>query len=120
MYVASNTTGNKGGRPKAELKYDMALVKDLASIFCTQQEIANIMGVSVRTLQRNAEFCHIYAIGIDNAKSNLRRAQMKLALSGNASMLMWLGKQYLNQREPLMDNSIPADEVESDMESYEG
>ena len=30
-------------------------------------------------------------------RQSLRRAQIKSALSGNATMLIWLGKQYLGQ-----------------------
>ena len=32
-------------------------------------------------------------------KISLRRAQYQLALKGNSSMLIWLGKQYLDQAE---------------------
>ena len=32
-------------------------------------------------------------------RQSLRRAQIKSALSCNASMLIWLGKQYLNQKD---------------------
>jgi hypothetical protein len=108
-----------GGRPKKPLKYDYELIKDLASIFCTQDEIANIMGVSVRKLQYDPEFMRLYKEGIDGARSHIRRAQLKLALGGNATMLVWLGKQYLGQREPIMDMSVPADEITEDMEQYE-
>jgi hypothetical protein len=108
------------GRPTSKLKYDIALVEELAKIFCTQQEIANIMGVSLRTLQRNEEFCRIYNNGIDYAKSTLRRAQFKSAIeSGNVTMQIWLGKQYLSQREPTVDTYIPEDAQEDKMNEYE-
>ncbi len=96
------------GRPKKEMRYDYNLVEELAKIFCTQQEIANIMNVSLRTLQRDEVFCHTYIKGIDNAKSTLRRAQYKSAIeSGNVAMQIWLGKQYLGQHEPkeLLDDA---------------
>ena len=35
----------------------------------------------------------------EGGKVSLRRAQIKLAESGNATMLIWLGKQLLNQRD---------------------
>lgn len=107
-----------GGRPKKAYKYNIELVNDLASIFCTVDEIANIMGVSKRTLERDDEFCRIYKENIDNAKQSLRRAQLKSALSGNTTMLLWLGKQYLGQREPLNDSFIPEEEQEEKMEKY--
>jgi hypothetical protein len=39
------------------------------------------------------------AKGREDIKMTLRRAQIKLALSGNATMLIWLGKQLLSQEE---------------------
>lgn len=83
------------GRPKSNINY--ALVKDLAGIMCTQEEIAGVLHVSVRTLQRSAEFCRIYKDAQEDAKSSLRRAQWKKAHEGNVGMLIWLGKQYLGQ-----------------------
>ena len=64
------------GRPKKEIDYEM--VEKLASIQCTQEEIANFLNISVRTLQRDKEFCRIYKKGIDNGKMSLRRIQYKL------------------------------------------
>ena len=88
---------NKGGRPK--IKIDFALVESLAKIFCTQEEIATVVGCSLSTLAHNAEFLHVYKIGQQHAKSSLRRYQFKMAETSPA-MAIWLGKQYLNQREP--------------------
>lgn len=108
------------GRPKKEMRYDYNLVEELAKIFCTQQEIANIMNLSLRTLQRDDKFCHTYEKGIDYAKSTLRRAQFKSAIeNGNVTMQIWLGKQYLGQREPQAEVTIPEDEQEDKMSEYE-
>ena len=89
------------GRPKKEIDYEM--VEKLASIQCTQEEIANFLNISVRTLQRDKEFCRIYKKGIDNGKMSLRRIQYKLA-EKNTSMAIWLGKQYLGQKD-FIENS---------------
>uniref|UniRef100_A0A6H1ZPB8 Uncharacterized protein n=1 Tax=viral metagenome TaxID=1070528 RepID=A0A6H1ZPB8_9ZZZZ len=87
------------GRPKKILDYK--IINDLASIFCTQEEIAHILGVAVDTLQRDKDFSGIYKKGLETAKSSLRRAQYKKAIDdGNPAMQIWLGKQYLGQREP--------------------
>jgi len=37
--------------------------------------------------------------GLENGKSSLRRIQWKSALGGNTTMQIWLGKQYLQQRD---------------------
>jgi len=84
------------GRPKKEIDYNA--VEKLANIQCTQEEIANFLELSVRTLQRDEEFCRIYKKGIDSGKMSLRRLQYKLA-EKSASMAIFLGKQYLGQKD---------------------
>lgn len=78
-------------------KVDDAQVEALASICCTQEEIAIIVGCSVDTLQRR------FAVEIENgratAKASLRRQQFKQAMNGHTGMLVWLGKQLLGQRD---------------------
>lgn len=89
-------------RPKKEIDY--TIVEKLASIQCTQEEIANFLDISVRTLQRDDEFCRVYKKGLDNGKMSLRRIQFKMA-EKNPTMALWLGKQYLGQRD-VVDNNI--------------
>lgn len=83
-------------RPKIEIDYQT--VEKLANIQCTQEEIATFLGVSVRTLQRDEEFCRLYKKGQDNGRMSLRRLQFKHA-EKNASMAIFLGKQYLGQKD---------------------
>lgn len=97
-------------RPKKEIDY--ATVEKLASIQCTQEEIANFLDISVRTLQRDEEFCRLYKKGQDNGKMSLRRIQFKLA-EKNTSMAIFLGKQYLGQRDVIeTDNTHEINKVE--------
>ena len=84
------------GRKKIDIDYDM--VQKLSMIQCTQKEIAYILGLSVRTLQRDEKFNEIYNIGKENGKMSL------IAEKGNASMAIFLGKQYLGQRD-VVENS---------------
>lgn len=84
-----------GGRPKKVIDYK--LVAELANIQCTQQEIANVLNMGVRTLQNDEEFMRIYKKGMDEGKMSLRRLQWQKAIQGNTTMLVWLGKQYLGQ-----------------------
>lgn len=92
--VAKKTV-NKGGRPKIEI--DPALVERLAAIHCPNVEIAAAVGCSVDTL--TDRFSDIIAKGRENGKTRLRRKQLEVALTGNVSMLIWLGKQMLGQSE---------------------
>lgn len=84
-----------GGRPKKPVDY--AVVEAMASVMCTQEEIAEHLVISVRTLQRNAEFRRVYKKGQEYAKASLRRMQWKTAQAGNVTMQIWLGKNYLDQ-----------------------
>ena len=103
---------NKGGRPKKEIDY--GLVKKLASIHCTQEEIADVLKLSTRTLQRDDKFCLIYKENIATLKTKIRRWQINAASKGNTGMLVWLGKQYLDQREPMsLDVSLPDNYLEA-------
>ena len=67
------------GRGRPRAGVDPQTVERLAAILCTVQEIAAVCGCSRDTLK------------------------------GNATMLIWLGKQYLGQREPRSDEDAPQD-----------
>lgn len=94
-------------RPKKEIDY--ALAEKLSAIMCSQEEIANILEVSVRTLQRDAEFCRVFKKGQDKGKMGLKRKQFEVANKGNTAMLIWLGKNYLGQKEVPDDFGIAED-----------
>ena len=67
---------------------------------CTDEEIAGILGCS-RDIFYNDDNAELYRQAIEKGKqggkASLRREQWKLAQKGNASMLIWLGKQWLGQ-----------------------
>lgn len=86
---------NKGGRPKVVL--DEQLIKDLLKIQCTKAEIATICKCHVDTLY--ARYSAILQEGDAEAKSSLRRLQWKSAQAGNIQMQIWLGKQWLGQKD---------------------
>ena len=106
------------GRPKKIIDYDT--VERLAAIMCTQEEIANHLDISVRTLLRDDTFCHIYKKGLDEGKMSIRRQQYKSALSGNVTMQIWLGTQYLNQRDRNeITNKETVDKLDSLLEQFD-
>ena len=70
-------------------------VTKLAEIGCSALQIATVMDCSVDTLQRR--FVVNLAKGRQNLKMKLRRRQIRAALDGNITLLIWLGKQYLGQ-----------------------
>lgn len=89
--------GNKGGRPKFVIDYEQA--EKLAGIQCTQAEIASVLGCTVKTLVADKKFVEIYKNGMESGKASLRREQWRQAEDGNTTMLVWLGKQYLGQKD---------------------
>lgn len=92
----------KMGRPKKE--FQSKIFENLCFIQCTKGEICSVLEVDDETLNRmikdeyNASFSEIYKRYSDGGKSSLRRMQFKLA-ERNATMCIWLGKQYLGQRD---------------------
>lgn len=85
------------GRPKFQINYDQ--VEKLAKIQCTIKEIAAFLGCCAETLERDDDFCALYKKGIEGGKASLRRMQWKSAEAGNVTAQIWLGKQYLGQRD---------------------
>jgi len=87
----------KVGRPKIEINEDQ--LEKLSSILCTMEEMASFFGCSVDTLERN--FADTIKKGKDKGRMSLRRLQFEKAQSGNTTMLIWLGKQMLGQKDKI-------------------
>ena len=81
------------GRPPIEI--DEKMLEALAERALTQEECAAVLGISVDTLQRR--YRHVYETGFTKAKASLRRKQFEMAIGGNVTMLVWLGKNLLGQ-----------------------
>lgn len=84
-------------RPKKEV--DIELLEKLASIQCTNDEICSIIKIDERTLQRR--FADVIKLGREQGKASLRRLQWEAAKKGNTAILIWLGKQYLGQKDKI-------------------
>jgi hypothetical protein len=93
--VTVEVTGYEVGRGMTKkVVFDEDVFK-LAAMGCSNAEIARWFDIDESTLAYN--FNTILAKGREQLKQSLRRAQIKLALSGNAVMLIWLGKNLLGQ-----------------------
>jgi len=87
----------KCGRPKLDIDPDE--VYKLALLQCTLREIASFFSCDEKTIR--TRFPAEIEKGRESGKMSLRRAQFKRAVdAGSDTMLIWLGKQYLGQREP--------------------
>jgi hypothetical protein len=96
----------QGGRPRKELSNeDFDRLVGMVEIQCTQDEICNIFGMTAETLNTRLKergedcFSTLYKKHSDAGKKSLRRAQWSAAMDGNPTMLVWLGKQMLGQRD---------------------
>ena len=80
-------------------KVDTQAIQKLAQMHCTYDEIAEFLDVSTKTLQRN--YVHLIKKGREMGKISLRSAQFEKAIGGNVAMMIWLGKQHLDQRDKI-------------------
>lgn len=100
--MARKPTGKPTGRPEKEI--DWTLFEQLCAIQCTQSEIASMMKIHIDTLRDRAvvhygdEYSNIYKKLSESGKCSLRRNQFVLSKT-NASLAIWLGKQWLGQRD---------------------
>lgn len=91
------------GRPRVEINKNE--FEKLCGLQCTQEEIAAWFKCSEDTLRRfckreyKDQFCEVHKRLSAHGKMSLRRTQFKIAEGGNATMAIWLGKQYLGQRD---------------------
>lgn len=92
---------SKMGRPPADIDWDT--FKNLCKIQCTLKEISAVFEIDSRTIERRVKkkfkctFAELKDMWSEAGKASLRRLQFRAAENGNASLLMFLGKQYLGQ-----------------------
>lgn len=85
-------------RKPVPVALDSEQIQTLASWGCTDEDIAKLARISERTLQKR--FRNELDIGRVMLRNKIRAAQIKCAIEKlNVAMLIWLGKQYLKQRD---------------------
>lgn len=88
---------NKGARPRIK-DVDQELVWKLACMMCTVKEIADVLGLGEGQVTK--KFGDLIDKGRSEGKKALRRAQFEKAVSDkDPRMLIFLGKQYLSQKD---------------------
>lgn len=104
---------NKGGRPQRE--FDTTEFERLCHIQATEKEICYVLKTTDKTLSSWCErtygygFSETYKRHAAVGKISLRRWQWQAAKKGNTSMLIWLGKQVLGQKDNV--------EIEADVQT---
>jgi hypothetical protein len=87
-------------RPK--VKIDLSELEKLATLQCTEEEIAAYLGISARTLQRRlkvANFGDIVERARAKGRVSVRRNLFRLANSGNIAAAIFLSKNLLGYRD---------------------
>ena len=109
--MARKPTGNKPGVPLIPI--DWKIVDDLLMAGCTGTEVASYFGVHPDTLylrcqdEKKMGFTEYRTIKKQKGDSLLRATQYKVAIDKDKTMLIWLGKQRLGQREdPQQEDSF--------------
>ncbi len=98
----TETVKKKLGRPKKPISQKQ--FEELCGIQCTEEEICAVLDVSDPTLNTwcketyGKTFLEVFKEKREAGKMSLRRKQWNLAET-NATMGIWLGKQYLGQRD---------------------
>ncbi len=112
--MVKGTSKKRITKPLHQLDYKK--LDAMCAIHCTGEECAAILGVDYDTLNTalkrdgNKGFSEYFAQKGSNGKMSLRRKQYDLAIEGNSTMLIWLGKQWLGQ----------VDKSERDIKSSDG
>ena len=118
--MARKPTGNPNGRPPIVI--DQRQFEALCSIQCTQEEICGVLNCDEATLIKwcketyGETFSKVFKQKKQGGKASLRRMQWKLA-EKSAVMSIWLGKQYLDQKEKI-EADVSGDGMLKDILGY--
>lgn len=86
---------DRPGRHRADIPQESVI--KLARLHCSTSEIADFFNVDTSVISRR--FGKLIRQCQTETRARLRQEQLRLALSGNATMLIFLGKVMLHQRE---------------------
>jgi hypothetical protein len=113
----------KTGRPKANI--DWKKVDGYLQAQCDGAAIAGLLGIHPDTLYKACEEAHKMTFSAysqlkkSEGKELLRAKQFQIAMTGEKTMLVWLGKQYLGQSdktEVSTSLNMTADTIKSEIE----
>lgn len=96
--------GKRTGAGRKAVHIDLEQVEKLAAIQCTEVEIASVLGVSVRTIERRkqqADFAEAMERGKARGRVSLRRNLYSLANKGQPAANIFLAKNILGYKDYL-------------------
>jgi sulfur transfer protein SufE len=83
--------------PRPRKAVDKVKLKQLAGLGLSSAEMAAVLDCSKDTLERR--YRQDMETGRQLRNASLRRKQYEVAVAGNPTMLIWLGKQFLAQKD---------------------
>ena len=116
MPKATKPRKSNAGRPEIVLDVKQAAI--FGYFRATFDTMADYLGCHVDTIRKamqdeESEFSKAYKKSFSGMKMKLSEAQVKAALEGNATLLIWLGKQYLGQKDSVDNGNDSAPETVS-------
>ena len=103
--IKANMTKNRKGAGRPKIIVDIEILKNLASIGCPDYEIASVLNVSARTLNRN--YAEIIDQFREKGKASLRKKMWDKAVKkDNTNMQIWLSKNYLGMKDRTQTETI--------------
>lgn len=91
------TEQNKTSNRSRVKTVDRDLVYKLACIQCTDQEIAEVVGLKAETLRKR--FGAVIDAGKQKGRQSLRRAMWDKAINGDTRVAIFLSKQHLGMKD---------------------
>ena len=105
-------TGNSPDHPLLPINWDE--VDKFLQAGCSGAQVASAIGVSADTLyrrcqkERGASFSAVLQEKRAKGEAYIRLKQFSVAMKGDRGMLIWLGKQWLGQRDrPVAESNEP-------------
>ena len=103
--IKANVTKNRKGAGRPKIIVDIEILKNLASIGCPDYEIASVLNVSARTLNRN--YAEIIDQFREKGKASLRKKMWDKALKkDNTNMQIFLSKNVLGYKDKVETQTI--------------
>ena len=100
-------------RTKPKKQVDLEQVEDMASEFCTQEEIADDMGFERTLFHTREDIKAAFQRGKNSAKMSLRHMMYNAARGGDRTMMIFLAKNELGYAD------APKQEIGSDKHDVE-
>lgn len=82
-----------------KIDVDLDQVEEMASEFCTQEEIADDMGFDRTVFHRRKDVRFAFLRGKNSAKMSLRHMMYNAARSGDRTMMIFLAKNELGYKD---------------------